>query len=67
MSSESLERVPSTNPTKETPNAIVKTLQPVKAIILKILHIWKLVVHFVGRDYIAEFLATFVLMVRHLS
>jgi len=56
MSTESdylLKRVPSTNTTKEPTNATV----------LKIQEIWKLVIFYAGRDYIAEFLATFVLMV----
>ena len=56
MSTESdylLKRVPSTNTTKE----------PINATVLKIQEMWKLVVFYTGRDYIAEFLATFVLMV----
>ena len=55
MSSESdylLKRVPSTNTTKQPANAI-----------LKVQELWKLAVYYAGRDYVAEFLATFILMV----
>ena len=56
MSSESdylLNHIPSTNTTKEPTNAIV----------LKIRDYWRQAVYYAGRDYIAEFLATFMLMV----
>ena len=57
MSSDSdylLEQIASTNASKEPTNS---------SLLIKIRELWKQAIYYAGKDYIAEFLATFVLMV----
>ncbi|XP_065905525.1 aquaporin-10-like [Dysidea avara] len=57
MSSDSdylLEQIASTNASKEPTNS---------SLLIKIRELWKQAIYYAGKDYIAEFLATFVLMI----